>query len=238
MLTLAVEDPPVTRRSSFADFVLRFVAAAVLIGSAIGFAVPCGVRLRDPLALRRMAGRSCRGFARGAFYWGSDSARGGRLAAQDVARRAGRSYVRLLALLAVAAWTSPRRLISIVIVGSMVSTLGSVTSRSEGNPHGPGVSPLKMPRPHRRRSHRACSRRPIWVRVGTTRPSPTRRSCRRRRRRQAKVSSFASRTSSTVSTGPATMAERRDHDRGVAPLRLGRERDRSTRLPGRPRTPA
>jgi membrane-associated protease RseP (regulator of RpoE activity) len=137
MLTMAVEDPPVTRRGSFADFVIRLVAAAILVGSVIGLAVVAvfafGVHpLFDEWQVGVVAlliAAPLVGLVLGARYV---------LRRRNIAR-GWASYLRLLALAALPG----------IVVGGWISTFVGATMAdawvhfsAEGNPHGPGVTTL------------------------------------------------------------------------------------------------
>jgi hypothetical protein len=138
MLTLALEDPPVTRRGSFADFVIRLVAAAVLLGSVIGLAVlvvfAFGIhRFFDEWqagVVALLIAAPLVGLVLGAWYV---------LRRRHIAR--GRtSYVRLLILavlpgLVVGGW------ITTFVAGTMADAW--LHFSPEGNPHAPAVSSLR-----------------------------------------------------------------------------------------------
>jgi hypothetical protein len=142
MLTMAIEDPPVARRRSFADLVIRLVAAAVLLGSVIGIAVllvfAFGIHpLFDEWQVGVVAlliAAPLVGLVFGAWYV---------LRRRHIAR--GRaSYFRLLVL----------ALLPGLVVGGWITTFVAGTMAdawlhfsAEGNPHAPAVTSLKNAAP-------------------------------------------------------------------------------------------
>jgi hypothetical protein len=143
MLTLAVEDPPVTRRGSFGDFVIRLVAAAVLVASVIGIAVVAvfifGVH--HPLfdewqvgVVALLIAAPLVGLVLGACY----------VLRRRHSARGRTRYFRLLVLAVLPG----------VVVGGWISTVVSSTMAdawlhfsAEGNSHAPAVSSLKNAAP-------------------------------------------------------------------------------------------
>jgi hypothetical protein len=138
MLAMAIDTPPVRRRRFFAAFVVRLVAAMVLVGGVIGLAVLAvfafGIHpLFDEWQVGVVAlliAAPLVGLVLGAWYV---------LRRRHIAR--GRtSYFRLLALavlpgLVVGGW------ITTFVAGTMADAW--VHFSAEGNPHAPAISSLK-----------------------------------------------------------------------------------------------
>jgi len=137
MLTLAIEDPPLTRRRPFIDGLLRFVGATGLIASAIGFGYLAVVASVDHslfdewqviFAAVSLAAILV-GLGLGSWF----------LLRSRHSAHGWASYLRLAVLAAV-----PGLLlglfISAVIIGSLASSW--IRHSSFGDPHGPGVTTL------------------------------------------------------------------------------------------------
>jgi hypothetical protein len=137
MLTLAVEDPPIPRRSTFVDGFVRLAAATVLLGSVIGVGYVAVFAWVDQslfgewqviLIALLLAGMLV-GLALGSWFL---------LRSRHLAR--GRTSYLRLAVLALVPGLVLGLWISAFIIGSLV--LSWIRHSSFGNPNGPGVLTL------------------------------------------------------------------------------------------------